>query len=432
MGLMKFAKKEQSKNVVNPDEYWDILIVDDEPNVHEITRLVLKNFIYNFKELRFTSAFSGEEALAELGNNPDKFAMVLLDVIMESDDAGLIVAQKIREELKNDEVRIILRTGQPGMVPEQEVVEKYDINDYKEKTDLTSVKLYTLMRTSLKAYEAVKLSKEYAQRLEERVAEEVAKNEEKEKMILAQAKQAAAGEVLSMIASQWREPLGTISASANNILVDLQLGEEITPEQLEEALDEIVNEMLSLSETIEQFQNYFSESQNENTFSLNLYIDDLCKFSESLLKMFKISLLKNLDNDMEVSFSKSAFSQVFVNLIKTAYDLFKRRKNEHTDLERSITIETIANDATVIIRLTDNAGGIDENLVKNIFDPNVTDKGALGPSGVALHLSKITVEEQLNGSLAIQNTQDGSTFMITLPLDHTDDMDEAMLNQILE
>lgn len=431
MGSMHFAKKKQLQDTELSGNPWNILIVDDEPSVHEMTRLVLKNFIYNNKGLDFTSAYSGKEAIEQLTQYPNQFAIVLLDVIMESDDAGLIVAQKIREELLNDEIRIILRTGQPGMFPEQEIVEKYDINDYKEKTDLTSVKLYTLMRTSLKAYEAVMLSKNYARQLEEQVAQEVAKNQEQHKMMLAQTKQAAAGEVLSMIASQWREPLSIISASANNILIDIQLGEEITTENLEKELNWIVKEMTSLSEMIEQFENYFSESESEQTFSLNLYIDDLCKFSQSLLKMFKIALLKELERDIEVSFPKSVFSQVFVNIIKNAYNVFKIRKNEHSDLERSITIQSHIDEEYFTIDIADNAGGIDPLAIEHIFEPHIASNEESNRTGLGLYLSKITVEEQLMGTICVANTQEGCCFTIKLPRVHAKSEDES-LNNLLD
>jgi two-component system, NtrC family, sensor kinase len=431
MGFMHFAKKEQPRAAEELDEPWNILIVDDESSVHEMTRLVLKNFTYNNKGLDFTSAYSGKEAIEQLTQYPNRFAIVLLDVIMESDDAGLIVTQKIREELLNDEIRIILRTGQPGMFPEQEIVEKYDINDYKEKTDLTSVKLYTLMRTSLKAYEAVMLSKNYAHQLEEQVAQEIAKNQEQEKMILAQTKQAAAGEVLSMIASQWREPLAVISASANNMLIDLQLGEEIPAQNLEKELNGIVQEMTSLSETIEQFQNYFSESESEQAFSLNLYIEDLCKFSQSLLKMFKIALLQELDRDIEVSFPKSAFSQVFVTIIRSVYDVFKRRKNEHVNLQRSIIVRSHIDEEWFSIEIADNAGELEPLSIEHIFEPNFTANAEFEHVGHGLYLSKITVEEELGGTIAVENTQEGCRFSIKLPRIHVKPEDKN-LNALLD
>ncbi|MCK5295103.1 MAG: DUF3369 domain-containing protein [Arcobacteraceae bacterium] len=145
---MKF-KSDNKKKEINTYN-WKILVVDDEPEVHAITKSVLKKFEFEDKGLDILSAYSGKEALEILKNNSD-ISLVLLDVVMETDDAGLKVAKAIREDLKNDVVRIVLRTGQPGSAPEKDVIRDYDINDYKEKTELTSSKLYTTVMASLRA-----------------------------------------------------------------------------------------------------------------------------------------------------------------------------------------------------------------------------------------------------------------------------------------
>lgn len=134
-----------------PQEYWKILIVDDEPEVHAVTKLALSDFSFLGRGLEFHSAYSGEEARELATLHPDA-AIVLLDVVMESDDAGLHVARFIREELGNRFTRIILRTGQPGQAPERTVIVNYDINDYKSKTELTAQKLFTAVMSSLRSY----------------------------------------------------------------------------------------------------------------------------------------------------------------------------------------------------------------------------------------------------------------------------------------
>ena len=117
------------KSVQNP---WKIIIADDEEEVHSITRLVLGDYEFKERSLNFLSAYSGEEALELIKENPDT-AIILLDVVMETDDAGLEVSRRIREEHNNIFVRIILRTGQPGKAPEQKVITDYDINTTKKK-----------------------------------------------------------------------------------------------------------------------------------------------------------------------------------------------------------------------------------------------------------------------------------------------------------
>ncbi|MDR3385923.1 MAG: DUF3369 domain-containing protein [Rudaea sp.] len=130
---------------------WTVLIVDDEPEVHAVTRLALGSFRFADRPLRFLNAHNTVEAEVLLRAHTD-IAVMLLDVVMESDRAGLDLVRTVRERLGNRFVRIVLRTGQPGQAPEQQVIANYDINDYKEKTELTAQKLATTMFAALRSY----------------------------------------------------------------------------------------------------------------------------------------------------------------------------------------------------------------------------------------------------------------------------------------
>jgi CheY-like chemotaxis protein len=130
---------------------WRILIVDDDVDVHVVTKFALSNTQFQGRRLSFLHAYSGVEAIHILQRTPD-IAMVLLDVIMETPDAGLRVARQIRGELGNDLVRIVLRTGQPGQALEHSIIVDYDINDFWCKADLTTRKLFTTVISSLRAY----------------------------------------------------------------------------------------------------------------------------------------------------------------------------------------------------------------------------------------------------------------------------------------
>jgi response regulator RpfG family c-di-GMP phosphodiesterase len=133
------------------DAGFKVLIADDDPEVHAVTKLVLSNFRLGNRGLQLLDAYSAAECMQMLREQPD-IALVLLDVVMETDRAGLDCVRFIREELCNPFVRIVLRTGQPGQAPEQEVIANYDINDYKDKTELTAQKLATTLYASLRAY----------------------------------------------------------------------------------------------------------------------------------------------------------------------------------------------------------------------------------------------------------------------------------------
>jgi response regulator RpfG family c-di-GMP phosphodiesterase len=135
---------------------WRVLIVDDDADVHSVTRLALRGLRYKGRELELFSAYSGQEGYALLRDTHD-IALVLLDVVMETDDAGLVLAARIRGELDNQVVRVVLRTGQPGQAPEQNVIVEYDINDYKSKTELTTQKMFTTVVAALRAYESLRV-----------------------------------------------------------------------------------------------------------------------------------------------------------------------------------------------------------------------------------------------------------------------------------
>lgn len=130
---------------------WQVLVVDDDPEVHAVTRLMLENCEFAGRRLTLLHAHSAAEARTRLGEHPG-IALVLLDVVMETEHAGLDVARHIRQELGNHAIRIVLRTGQPGQTPVQQVVAEYDIDDYLPKSELRFQRLHILATTTLRTY----------------------------------------------------------------------------------------------------------------------------------------------------------------------------------------------------------------------------------------------------------------------------------------
>ena len=133
---------------------WKVLIVDDEKEVHAVTKLVLADFEWDETPLLFLSAYSAYEA-EQLFLEHDDIAVALIDVVMETDDAGLRLIKTIRNELNNKSTRIVLRTGQPGQAPERKIIREYEISDYKNKTELSGIKLDTLMCSALRSYQNI-------------------------------------------------------------------------------------------------------------------------------------------------------------------------------------------------------------------------------------------------------------------------------------
>jgi serine phosphatase RsbU (regulator of sigma subunit) len=186
--FFEFAEDDQDQERDN----WKVIVVDDEPEVISVTQLVLKNFVFENKGLALFPAHSAKEAKALLTQHPDA-AIILLDVIMEEEDSGLQLVRYIREELGNTAIRVILRTGQPGQFPEQEVVMKYDINDYKSKTELTKDKLYTTVISSLRSFNNIIALRSLNDELEARVQERTRKIQEQKDIIERNSRRLRAG-----------------------------------------------------------------------------------------------------------------------------------------------------------------------------------------------------------------------------------------------
>ena len=175
---LSFLPEEPSAAPTGP--LWKVLVVDDDEEVLHVTRLVLQDFSFRGRRVEVLSAASAQAACQTLAANPD-MAVILLDVVMETDDAGLRLVSHIRETLGLTAVRIILRTGQPGQAPERDVILRYDINDYKAKTELTAQKLLTATIAALRSFEGIKaledshrLLQDNNAVLEQRVAERTA------------------------------------------------------------------------------------------------------------------------------------------------------------------------------------------------------------------------------------------------------------------
>ncbi len=147
------------------EDTWKVLIVDDDPEIHSVTQLALSDVIVLGRSLEYLHAYSGQDA-CQLIESRDDIVLVLLDVVMETDDAGLNVVKYIRDDLERQDIRIVLRTGQPGYAPEESVIKDYDSNDYKTKTELTRRKLVTTVYAAIRSYQQIHTINQSQQGLE--------------------------------------------------------------------------------------------------------------------------------------------------------------------------------------------------------------------------------------------------------------------------
>jgi len=223
-----------------PAPHWEMLVVDDETDVHHITRVVLDDFSFENKKLTILNAYSAEQAQQLLQHYPN-IALILLDVVMETHDAGLKLVHYIRETLGNRFIRIVLRTGQPGYAPEKEVIQQYDINDYTNKIDLTAQKLFTLVTANLRAYSHILIIEAQRRQLETKVNERTQELQKTNKQLnqlnqeLSQKNKSLLNlnqeknEFLSIAAHNLKNPLSAIGGLADMIVSDF---DELSSEEI--------------------------------------------------------------------------------------------------------------------------------------------------------------------------------------------------------
>nr|WP_319395322.1 response regulator [uncultured Desulfobacter sp.] len=173
-----------------PYDRWKILVVDDEKDVHLVTQLACDGILFEETPIQLLNAYCADQARQMLKTHDD-VALILMDVVMETDDAGLELVRYIRQDLGNLGVQIILRTGYPGKAPERQVVQDYGISDYWEKTDLTADKLYSLVISGLRAHQKYIILQTYLKRLKEEISRRKKIEREKDRLI-EELKQAAA------------------------------------------------------------------------------------------------------------------------------------------------------------------------------------------------------------------------------------------------
>jgi len=398
---------------------WKILIVDDNKHVHSITKSVLKNFIFDDRALYMKSAYDSKEAYNILEKDPD-YALVLLDVVMETPDAGLVLVKKIREVLHNSSTRIVLRTGEPNSAPETLVISEYDIHDYKDKTDLSDIKLITTITSALRSYRDIKKIKDneaYLQKVvDERTRDLKLLNEELETRVksqisymIEQYKYAQIGETIAMIAHQWRQPLGSISAIVINNLTKYEL-EILNLEEVNKDLYRIQDVLQHLSSTINEFRDFFKPAKEKENCDIEELIDSSLNLVESALSFKNITVIKNYKTSPTILSFKNEIKQVFLNILNNAKDSIEFIENP------TIVIDVREEDNFIKVAIEDNGKGIEIEDMDKIFEPYFSTKSKNG-TGLGLYMSKMIVEDHCHGNIDIQNSDTGVIVNIFFPID---------------
>jgi len=266
-----------------------------------------------------------------------------------------------------------------------------------------------------KAYES--MLEDFNRELAERVEQEVSARMRAEKhlksqetMLIQQSKLAELGNMMGIIAHQWKQPLNVISLVASMIL-DKYEENELNEEELQKAVDTISNQTQFMSQTINDFRNFYKPSREKEPFDVVRECQKVISLLTPKLNKESIKLVYEHKNESWCLGYPGEFKQVILNIINNALDELAKKKEG----EKKIAISLIADEEYTVINIDDNGGGIDSSIIKDIFEPFVSSKGESG-TGIGLSLAKTIIEEKMDGELSASNIDGGARFTLKLPL----------------
>ena len=245
--------------------------------------------------------------------------------------------------------------------------------------------------------------------LEKRVREEVEKNRSREQMMLHQTRLAQMGEMISMIAHQWRQPLAAISATSGSIELQASIN-KLDKDVIQKKAHNISNYSQHLSSTIDDFRNFFKPNKEKKDTTYEELLGSVIKIIGLSITHKNIQLLQELNCHETFNTYPNELKQVILNLIKNAEDILLEKAVE----DPYIKIVTYTRENQYILEISDNGGGVPEDIIGNIFDPYFSTKEAKDGTGLGLYMSKIIIEDHCGGKLSVDNDKDGAVFRICL------------------
>ena len=247
--------------------------------------------------------------------------------------------------------------------------------------------------------------------LESKISQEVEKNREKDQMMYQQSRLASMGEMIGNIAHQWRQPLNIMALVMQDLYISDQLG-NLTSKKVEESYEKSNNLLQYMSQTIDDFRNFFQQGGEELEFSIKDALDSVYSLVNTNLSYNHIECKINVKHDSMVKGGLNEFKQVLINIINNAQEAIESNKSSKKKIEVLITQEN----GSALISIRDDGGGISKGVIEKVFDPYFTTKNQTQGTGLGLYMSKQIIENSMCGSLSVKNVKEGAEFKIILPL----------------
>ncbi|PUE67669.1 sensor histidine kinase [Arcobacter lacus] len=263
-----------------------------------------------------------------------------------------------------------------------------------------------------KIEDLIKEEKKLNCNLEQKVQIETSKQKEQEQLLIQQTRLAAMGEMIGNIAHQWRQPLNALGLVLQNLKFSYDMG-ELDEKMMDKSINKADMLTKNMSKTIDDFRNFFKPNKSKEKFGINENVNKAIELVESTFEHHNIKLEKNFSSDeLEFHGFPNEFSQVILNILTNAKDAIIENKI----LNPLVIVETKIENDNICISIKDNANGIDENIVNKIFEPYFTTKDEGKGTGIGLYMSKIIIENNMNGKIEVYNLEKGANFIIKLPI----------------
>ncbi len=261
-----------------------------------------------------------------------------------------------------------------------------------------------------KVREDEKLLKELNLTLQNRVQEEIAKNREKEQLLVEKSRFIALGEMISNIAHQWRQPLSELSSILMNIKFKYNI-DTLDKQSMQKKIDEADKVIEYMSQTIDDFRNFFMPKKEKEKFFLYTIIDSVMSIISSSLENNNIKVNIMIDKTITIDTYLNEYQQVVLNIIQNAKDVLISNKISNG----TITISGYEENNFIVLTIEDNGGGIKTEPKNKIFEPYFTTKSQANGTGIGLYMSKIIIDKNMSGKLKVKNTKNGAKFFISIP-----------------
>ncbi len=321
-------------------------------------------------------------------------------IVIHSNDEFSQMAQSINQNFENVELNI---------KKNEELIK----NATKVLQSIRSGNLGMRLTTSTnsKALNELKIMiNNMIENLEHKIQKEIDKRLEQEQILIQQSKLASMGEMIGNIAHQWRQPLSEISAIHMNMLATYEFN-EFTKEYLNNKIEEADILTSYMSQTISDFQNFFRPEEQKKLFNVKEACNKACFIVKSALKYHNIKLTFNVIDDEIVNGYQNEYSQVILNILSNAKDILLEREIKNPKIE----IEIKSGDEYNIVKIEDNAGGVEDSIIDKIFEPYFTTHHKKQGTGIGLYMSKNIIEREMNGFINVKNTKIGACFTVKVP-----------------